>query len=60
MYGGRYLHIFTKDGTFNLSSGSATQGLTATTVQVVNETKDGAADKRVIPASKSTLYIGKN
>ena len=60
MYGGRYLHLFTKDGTFNLSSGSATQGLTATTVQVVNETKDGAADKRVIPASKSTLYIGKN
>ena len=60
MYGGRYLHIFTKDGTFNLSSGSATQGLTATTVQVVNETKDGAADKKVIPASKSTLYIGKN
>ena len=39
MYGGRYLHLFTKDGTFNLSSGSATQGLTATTVQVVNETK---------------------
>ncbi len=60
MYGGRYLHLFTKDGTFNLSSGSATQGLTATTVQVVNETKDGSADKRVIPASKSTLYIGKN
>ena len=60
MYGGRYLHLFTKDGTFNLSSGSATQGLTATTVQVVNETKDGAADKRVVPASKSTLYIGKN
>jgi len=60
MYGGRYLHIFTKDGTFNLSSGSATSGLTATSVQVINETKDGAADKRVIPASKSTLYIGKN
>ena len=60
MYGGRYLHIFTKSGTFNLSSGSATSGLTATSVQVINETKDGAADKRVIPASKSTLYIGKN
>lgn len=60
LYGGKYLHIFTKSGTFNLSSGSATTGLTATTVQVVNETKDGAADKKVIPASKATLYIGKN
>jgi len=60
LYGGKYLHIFTKSGTFNLSSGSATSGLTATTVQVVNETKDGAADARVVPASKATLYIGKN
>ena len=60
MYGGKYLHIFTKNGTFNLSSGSATTGLTPTTVQVINETNDGAADKKVIPASKSTLYIGKN
>jgi len=60
MIGARYLHIFTKDGTFNLSSGSATSGLTATSVQVINETRDGAADKRAIPASKSTLYIGKN
>ena len=60
LYGGKYLHIFTKSGTFNLSSGSATSGLTATTVQVVNETGDGAADKRVVPASKATLYIGKN
>ena len=60
MYGGKYLHLFTKNGTFNLSSGSATQGLTATTVQVINETGDGAADKKVMPASKSVLYIGKN
>ena len=60
MYGGKYLHLFTKNGTFNMSSGSATQGLSPTTVQVINETNDGAADKKVIPASKSTLYIGKN
>ena len=60
MYGGKYLHLFTKNGTFNMSSGSATQGLSPTTVQEINETNDGAADKKVIPASKSTLYIGKN
>ena len=60
MYGGKYLNLFTKNGTFNMSSGSATQGLSPTTVQVINETNDGAADKKVIPASKSTLYIGKN
>tara|TARA_R100000353_G_C6507182_1_gene195678 strand:+ start:61 stop:2079 length:2019 start_codon:yes stop_codon:yes gene_type:complete len=60
MYGGKFLAIFTKNGAFNMSSGSATQGLTPTTIQVVNETNDGAADKKVSPASKSVLFIGKN
>ena len=60
MYGGKFLHIFTKNGAFNMSSGSATQGITPTTVQVTNETNDGAADKKVSPASKSVLFIGKN
>jgi len=60
MYGGKFLHIFTKNGAFNMSSGSATQGITPTTVQVTNETNDGAADKKVSPASKSILFIGKN
>ena len=59
MYGGKFLAIFTKNGAFNMSSGSATQGLTPTTIQVVNETNDGAADKKVSPASKSVLFIGK-
>ena len=43
-----------------MSSGSATQGITPTTIQVTNETNDGAADKKVSPASKSVLFIGKN
>ena len=60
MYGGKFLGIFTKNGAFNMSSGSATQGITPTTIQVTNETTDGAADKRVSPASKSVLFIGKN
>ena len=60
MYGGKFLHIFTKNGAFNMSSGSATAGLTPTTIQVINETNDGAADKKVSPASKSILFIGKN
>ena len=60
LYGGRFLHVFTKNGAFNMSSGSATQGLSPTTVQVINETNDGAADNRVSPASKSVLFIGKN
>lgn len=60
LYGGKFLAIFTKNGAFNMSSGSATQGITPTTIQVTNETNDGAADKRVSPASKSVLFIGKN
>ena len=60
MYGGKFLAIFTKNGAFNMSSGSATQGITPTTIQVTNETNDGAADKKVSPASKSVLFIGKN
>ena len=60
LYGGKFLAIFTKNGAFNMSSGSATQGITPTTIQVVNETNDGAADKKVSPASKSVLFIGKN
>ena len=60
LYGGKFLAIFTKNGAFNMSSGSATSGLTPTTLQVTNETNDGAADKRVSPASKSVLFIGKN
>ena len=59
LYGGKFLAIFTKNGAFNMSSGSATQGITPTTIQVTNETNDGAADKRVSPASKSVLFIGK-
>ena len=60
LYGGKFLAIFTKNGAFNMSSGSATQGITPTTIQVTNETNDGAADKKVSPASKSVLFIGKN
>lgn len=60
IYGGRYLHVFSKDGTFNIASGSATAALTPTSVQAVNETKDGASSARISPASKSVLYVGKN
>jgi len=60
MYGGRYLHVFTKSGTFNVSSSSATAALTPTSVQAINETTDGASDSRIAPASKSVLFIGKN
>ena len=60
MYGGRYLHVFTKNGTFNVSSSSATAALTPTSVQAINETTDGGSDARIAAASKSVLYIGKN
>ena len=60
MYGGKHLHVFTKDGTFNIYSGSATTALTPSSIQADNETKDGAANVKVIPASKAVLFIGKN
>ena len=60
IYGGRYLAIMTKDGTYNLSSGSATTALSASTVLATNETKDGAADVNIVPASKAIFFVGKN
>tara|TARA_R100001594_G_scaffold78294_3_gene112900 strand:+ start:24548 stop:26863 length:2316 start_codon:yes stop_codon:yes gene_type:complete len=56
----KYLTLFTTAGPFNVSSGSATAGITPTSILATRETNDGAANIAPIGASKSILFVGKN
>lgn len=60
LYGSNVLHIFSKSGTFNLASSSATAALTPTSVQASQQTRDGGSNTKVLGASKGLIYIGKN